>query len=345
MGSSYAVNLVRTALDQGMVYIHTSGDYSEGNHERLVGRAVRGLDRDSFVVATSADLPYRFARGGKSHDVGTGIDPKRIVESLEGSLQRLGLDHVDIYYLASVGNRRSVLHEPYLKAFERLKQDGKTRFAGITTHENEPAVIRAATKSGLWDVVLTAFNFRQTHREEVRAAIHDAANAGLGVVAMKTQAGVYWDRGRSKKINMTAALKWVLQDEHVHTTIPAFSNFEELAEDLDVAADPAMSAQERRDLDLGDDLGYSGHYCDQCGRCLEQCHAGVDVPVVMRAYMYAYGHRQPGKARDTLRGLGPGVAGCSSCSTCQVECPHGFDVKSRALDMARLMEVPDEFLS
>jgi len=66
-----------------------------------------------------------------------------------------------------------------MKAFDALKRAGKIRFAGIATHRNEPAVIRAAVKSGFWDVVLTAFNFRQSHREEVRAAIHEAADAGL----------------------------------------------------------------------------------------------------------------------------------------------------------------------
>ena len=80
-----------------------------------------------------------------------------------------------------------------MKAYEQLKRAGKVRFAGIATHRNEPAVIRAAAKSGFWDVVLTSYNFRQSHREEVRAAIHEAAQAGLGIIAMKTQAGVYWD--------------------------------------------------------------------------------------------------------------------------------------------------------
>jgi predicted aldo/keto reductase-like oxidoreductase len=344
MGSTYAINLVRAALEGGMVYIHTSGDYSEGNHERLVGKAVHGRDRDSFVVATSADLPYEFSGRGPSDDVGTSVDPKLIGESLEGSLKRLQLDYVDIYYLGSAGRRGSVMHEPYWEAIERLKRDGKMRFAGISTHENEPAVIQAAKESKFWDVVLTAFNFRQKHREKVRAAIHDAADAGLGIVAMKTQAGVYWDRGRNRKINMTAALKWALQDEHVHTSIPAFSNFEEMEEDLAVAADPTMTSQERADLDLGDDLGYSGHYCQQCGQCLAQCPAGMDVPTLMRSYMYAFAHGQPRKARDTLRSWTARDIACGSCSDCTVECSFGFDVKSRALDIARLLDVPDEFL-
>ena len=110
-----------------------------------------------------------------------------------------------------------------MKAFEKLKTSGKARFVGVGTHSNEPEVIRAAAESGFWDVILTAYNFRQSHREDVRAAIGQAAKAGLGVVAMKTQAGVYWD-GTRRKINMKAALKWVLQSAAAawHSVRPAW---------------------------------------------------------------------------------------------------------------------------
>ncbi|UCG51463.1 MAG: aldo/keto reductase [Candidatus Latescibacterota bacterium] len=345
MGSCYAIDLVRTALEKGIVYIHTSSGYSEQNHERLLGEVFRDRRRDSFVIATSPDLPYPSGRrGGRSLGLGRDVNPELIGESIEGSLGRLGLDYVDIYYLCSISSRDVTLFEPYMKAFERLKKDRKTRFVGIGTHENEPEVIRAAAESGVWDVVLTAYNFRQSHREEVRSAIHEAAKAGLGVVAMKTQAGVYWDRGRAEKINMKAALKWVLQDKNVHTTIPAFSNYDEMEEDLAVMADPTLTPEEKRDLELGEELGFSGHYCQQCRRCVAQCPEGMDIPTLMRSYMYAFGHRRPKKARDTLRSWTSSQIGCKSCTMCEVTCSLGFDVRSRALDIARILEVPEEFL-
>ena len=298
MGTDYATNLVRAALDEGIVHTHTSSSYSERNHERMLGQVFRGLPRDSFVIATSPDIPYEYSRSaGRSLDVGKSADPELISKSLEGSLQRMGLDHVDIYYLVSVSSRESMLHEPFMRVFERLKKDGKTRFVGIATHSNEPAIIRAAAESGFWEVVLTAYNFRQSHREEVRAAIGPAAEAGLGVVAMKTQAGVYWDGARTRKINMTAALKWVLQDENIHTTIPAFSNYDELREALSVMENLALSPAELQDLRLGQALGLSGVYCQQCGRCTAQCPAGMDVPAFMRAYMYAFGHQATGRRK------------------------------------------------
>jgi predicted aldo/keto reductase-like oxidoreductase len=338
MGSSYAIDLVRTALDEGIVYIHTSSSYSERNHERILGDVFRDLPRDSFVIGTSPDLPYDFGRGGRSLDLGLNADPDLILESIEGSLQRLKLEFVDIYYLCSIGRAETARHEPYMRAFEQLKKSGKTRFVGIGTHSNEPEIIKVAAESGFWDVVLTSYNFRQTHREEVREALRNAADAGCGVVAMKTQAGVYWDRTRLRKINMKAALKWVLQDENVHTTIPAFSNFEEMQEDLSVMEDLNLTPEESRDLKLGTGLGLAGLFCQQCRQCQAQCPAGLEIPGLMRAYMYAFGHNQPDKALETLSGWSSAGLACRDCAACTVRCALGFDVRARALELAGVLE-------
>ncbi|MEE9501790.1 MAG: aldo/keto reductase, partial [Candidatus Aminicenantaceae bacterium] len=117
MGSSYGINLVRTALDEGIVHIHTSSGYSERNHERLLGDVFQNRPRDSFVIATSPDLPYVYERGDRSMDLGLNADPDLILESIEGSLQRLKLEFVDIYYLLSIGRVETACHEPYMRAF------------------------------------------------------------------------------------------------------------------------------------------------------------------------------------------------------------------------------------
>ena len=338
IGTVYVEGLLRRALDEGLKYIHTSSSYAERNHERLLGETLKGLARDSFVLGTSPDLPYKFAGGaGRSMDVGIEVDPALIGTSMEGSLERLGLDHVDIYYLGSVGARRTALHEPYIGAFEALKRRGLTRFIGLTTHSNEPEVIQAAVESGRWDVVVTAYNFRQSHRREVAAAIAAAAKAGVGVVAMKTQAGVYWDRLRLRKINMKAALKWVVQDEHVHTTIPAFSNYDELQEDLDVVRSPALTPRERSDLRLGEVAGLTGVFCQQCGECLPQCPSGADVTVLMRAAMYATADARPDRAQRLLGGCSPSDIACTGCASCRVRCRLGLDVRTAALGLLPLL--------
>ena len=329
IGSPFEPSLVSAALDAGLRYIHTSSEYASQNHERMLARVLRGRPRDSFAIGSSPDLPYRLRGDAPSEDLGTGVDPALIAPSIEGNLERLGLAHLDIYYLASINDPATVLHGPYMKAFEALKRSGKIRFTGIATHRNEPAVIRAVVKSGFWDVVLTAYNFRQSHREEVRAAIGEAAAAGVGVLAMKTQAGVYWDAFRLRKINMKAALKWVLQDEHVCSTIPAFANHDELNEDLAVMKDLAFTPDEERDLRAGGLPGHSGLYCQQCARCVDQCPARVNVPQLMRGYMYAVGYDDPQRARRP-RGLARADIACTRCRDCLVRCALGFDVRARA---------------
>jgi predicted aldo/keto reductase-like oxidoreductase len=334
-----AIELVRTALDEGMAYIHTSSSYSERNQERRLGEVCRTLARESFMIGTSPDLPYLYMRGRDlSADIGTAVNPSLITKSMEDSLRLLGLEYVDIYYLASVNSRSTALHEPYLAAFAKLKKEGKTRFIGITTHSNEPEVIRAAAESGIWDVALTAYNFRQSYSAEIRSAIARAAGAGMGIVAMKTQAGVYWGGPLRRKINMKAALKWVLQDENVHTTIPAVSNYDEMTEDLSVMDDLTLTPAELRDLKLGEELGLSGMYCQQCRRCLAQCAAGLDVPALMRASMYAFGYQRAGKARDMLQAWKPSTVACTGCRDCSVRCTLGLDIRSKAVEVARLLE-------
>jgi hypothetical protein len=156
---------------------------------------------------------------------------------------------------------------------------------------------------------------------------------------MKTQAGAYWDRERRRSINMKAALKWVLQHENVHTTIPAFTNFDQMREDLSVMENLTLTEEEKRDLNLGAAQGLSGLYCQQCACCLPQCPAGMDIPTVLRASMYAFGYQALGKARATLQGWTRGDIPCHECTRCEVRCALGHDVRSRALDMARLLAV------
>jgi predicted aldo/keto reductase-like oxidoreductase len=338
-------NLVRVALEKGIVMLDTAHYYSHGRNESMIGEVIKNRPRDSYVLATKV----RATTIDRSTRLETEeVQPETfesLIEKCELSLMRLGLDYVDILYLHSVKTKEEAMIEPIVEAMKQLKQDGKVRYIGVSTHGNEPEVIRAAADSGTYDVVLTAYNFLQSRREEVKGAIATAAKAGLGIVAMKTQAGVYWDEERSQRINMKAALKWVLQDENVHTTIPGFTTYDQLEEDLSVMEDLALSPQEQQDLRLGMNSAFSGLYCQHCGDCLEQCPHGFEIPTLMRSYMYVYGYKNLKAAKETMRavGLSDGVP-CQTCPTCTVNCSQGFDVGRRVRDVVRVAHVPDEFL-
>ncbi|HOT02479.1 MAG TPA: aldo/keto reductase, partial [Acidobacteriota bacterium] len=192
-------NLVRAALDAGIVHLDTAHGYQRGRNEEMIGGVLKGRPRDSFVIGT------KVRADGEDRSTGrftAETRPEPFVEKFELSLKRLGLDHVDIFYLHNVSTREAALFEPLLAAMTRLKEQGKARFLGLSTHRNEPEVIRAAVAGKVLDVVLTAYNFRQPHLADMHAAMAEAAAAGIGLVAMKTQAGAYWDKERQHPINM-----------------------------------------------------------------------------------------------------------------------------------------------
>jgi uncharacterized protein len=331
-------NLVRAALDGGIRLLDTAHGYQEGRNEEMLGTVLSGLKRDSFVLCSKVLLSTLDRKTGL---FSAETRSEEIQEKLDVSLKRLGVDHLDVLYLHCQSTRESVQLEPILKGLEKAKQSGKTRFIGVSTHKNEPEVIRAAVQAKLYDVVLTSYNFRQDHHLEVQKAIAEAAAAGLGVVAMKTQAGVFWDKERTQPINMKASLKWSLRDPNVHTAIPGFTTLEQLQTDLEVLHDPRLSPEETQSLEP---QKLAGLFCQGCERCLEPCLAHLPIPELMRSYMYGHAYRNREAAQALLLTLDLPPSPCQDCGTCKVVCAKGFDVRERIRDIVRLRDVPREFI-
>jgi predicted aldo/keto reductase-like oxidoreductase len=332
-------NLVAAALDSGIGMLDTAHGYQKGKNEEMIGSVIKDRDRDSFVLATKV----AYQKDRKTGLYPPDKDAKSFEDEFNISLQRLGVDYVDILYIHSFWVKETMTFEPALKFLEKIKKEGKTRFVGFTTHRNEHEMLDAAVECGVYDVVLTAYNFRQKNREAITQAMARAAKAGIGIVAMKTQAGVYWDKERQDPINMRAALKWALQNEHVSTAIPGFTAFDQMELDLSVMESLSLTAEETADLRLDEGKAHAGLYCQQCGTCEGQCPENVDVPSLMRSYMYAYGYKNLSLARSTIEELGFTLP-CTDCRSCSVRCPNGFDVPQKAKDIARLKAVPSEFL-
>jgi predicted aldo/keto reductase-like oxidoreductase len=319
--------LVRAALRAGVVHLDTAHGYMRGKNEEMLGEVLKDYPRDSFVISTK--LPP------------AGRD--EMLANMDLSLQRLKMDHVDILYLHGPDSKDPVLDPENIEVLKGIKASGETKFLGVSTHRNEPEVIQAAIDAGIYDVVLTAINFKQDHFADVRDAIAKAAKAGLGVVAMKTMAGGFLDRERTKPVNCTAALKWVLQDENVTTAIPGVTTFDMLAENVRVNEDLSMTDREKADLAYAG--SESGLYCQGCNECLKDCRKGLPIPDMMRAYMYTYGYGSPALGREVLETLNVQADPCRDCTTCPVVCSKGFNIHEKIADVSRLRNVPEEFLA
>src|SRR4030065_2508007 len=122
-------------------------------------------------------------RDGKPTEEAT---PENFLTMFNTSLSRLQMDYVDILYVHDISNPEYLEYKPIINTVKKLKKDGKIRFMGFSTHRNEATVIDAAASTGDWDVILTSYNFNQAYRKELDAAVHKAAETGIGVVVMES---------------------------------------------------------------------------------------------------------------------------------------------------------------
>lgn len=332
-------NLVKAALDKGIIHLDTAHYYQEGRNEEMLGELLKDYPRDSFVLATKVLAAGKDRKTGLYGEEATEED---FLNKFDVSMKRLGLEYVDILYHHSVSTKDAALHEPVLTAMKKVKESGRVRHLGISTHRNEPEVIMAAIESGVYEVVLTSYNFKQEHLVEMEEAIQKASDAGLGVVAMKTMAGGFLDKERNQPVNAKAALKWALKNPNIHTSIPGFTSFDQLDDNLSIFKDMELTEEEKRDILLAQ--ASQGLYCTGCEECLDQCKKGLNIPDLMRAYMYTYGYRELAKAKELVADLNLPSDVCSDCGDCTISCTKGFAVADKVKDVHRILEVPSDFI-
>ena len=339
--NSDSPDLIRKAVDIGIRHLDTAHLYLRGNSETVIGTILEERKaRDKMVISTKmyfdrdkerkVFLPDGGARGFPATEA-------RFDEQLALSLKRLRTDHVDILYLHSCENAGMASYEPMIKIFQRAKEAGKTRFIGITTHGKEPETIRAAADTGVWEVILTSYNFMQKHREDVANAIAYAAGKGVGIVAMKTQGGVQLNRENPAQVNHRAALKWALKDPNVCTAIPGITAFDQMDLDFGVMKNLALSDEEEQYLQKSASVA-GAFYCQQCGSCLGSCTRQAEIPTLMRAYMYAEAYHNLIQAEIALAEIpaGRGLEACGACDSCTALCRNGIGISDRVRSLAAM---------
>jgi uncharacterized protein len=333
-------NLCKAAYEKGIKLFDTANMYQNGNNETMLGNLFKDYPRNSFYLTTKVK-PDGVDREGRPSGQTTAED---FLSKFNVSLSRLKMDYVDILYIHDVTNPEILDYKPIINAFKKLKKEGKIKFMGFSTHANESVVIDAAASTDIWDVILTSYNFKQTYINELNSAIKRASRVGIGIIAMKTIAGGgFLDKEKTKRINSSAALKWVLSNPDVITTIPGMTDFDQLDLNIKILSDISITELEKKDLLIAS--AEKGLYCTGCIKCLSACPLNLPVPDLMRAYMYAYGYSDPAMAHSLLSELGTNDNPCKGCSSCRVKCTKKFDIREKIADISRLVNVPKDFLT
>jgi predicted aldo/keto reductase-like oxidoreductase len=318
-------SVVEKAADLGVNYFDTARGYQGGNNERMVGGALKSR-RKSLIISSKSPATTK----------------KEALDNLNTSLKELGTDYLDIWFLHGK-SKGSDITEEWLEAQRLAKKEGKIRFSGLSTHGGHAEIIPAVIehKADI-DVLLTSYNF--TMDPSMEALVESADKAGLGVVAMKVMAGGFRKAKAGEKLYdtlkregaMLAALKWVLKNPHVHTTIPSITDMDQLDEDIRAMSMPYSKSDEKT---LTAQLEYIRPlYCRMCGECTGACPKGLPVADVLRYLTYAEGYGQFRLGREHFMELPTELrqVRCDRCPACTVECPQGINVGER---LSRAQEV------
>jgi aryl-alcohol dehydrogenase-like predicted oxidoreductase len=118
-----AKRLVDICLEAGVTFLDTANSYSTGRAEEILGAAIAGRQRD-LLIATKATFPI----GPAPNDVGSSRHA--LMRACEDSLRRLGVDHIDVYYMHGFDENTPV--EETLRALDDLVRSGKVRYIGCS---------------------------------------------------------------------------------------------------------------------------------------------------------------------------------------------------------------------
>jgi len=190
--------LVETAIDHGINFFDTANAYSEGLSETLLGKALKnlGISRHSVFIATKVRL--RMGEGANQ----VGLSKLHILDSVNDSLQRLDLSHIDMLYIHGVDPVTSL--EETMRALEDVVRSGKVRYLGVSNH---PAwmVVKANSIAGNlgWSKFVASQNFYSIASRDIeREIVPMALSEGIGIMPWSPLAGGFLS-GKFSRDNKT----------------------------------------------------------------------------------------------------------------------------------------------
>lgn len=288
--------LLRQAINMGVTCWDTSRNYIGGKSEKGIGKYFTRFpdDRDKVFLVTKTGQ----------------TDPDNMTQDLYESLQKMKTRHIDLFLIQAVSNARKELKKEIRVWADKARANGTIRFFGFSTHKNMENCLFDAAKMGWIDGILTTYNYRLMHTDRMKKAVEACTEAGIGLIAMKTQASLvanlYSDLGKetdaAKRLNQRftekgftteqAKLKSVWENPAIASICSHMPNLKLVQ--ANVAAATNKSALSIKDKQLMDQYASETAfgYCSGCAAICEQA-LGAAVPIsnIMRYLMYQHSYR------------------------------------------------------
>jgi len=325
------VGLLNAALDRGINYIDASPDYAPESEE-IIKSAIKGRDREKLVIASKFCTAEGHLRQGQS--------VQDYVQAIDTALGRLGTDYLDVAHIHSCDTIDRLMDPNVHEAVDRLREAGKVRFLGVSTHTpNLAEVANTAIDSGRFNVMMLAYHHGAWPTQQ--SIIDRAAAKGIGIVAMKTLKGAK-HKGlmefRDEADSYTqAAFRWVLANPSVSNLVISVFENQHLDEYL-FASGQALQNEDVVVLNKYDNMIAGTHCFQHCGACLETCPAGIPINDVLRHRMYFEDYGDEKQAMQGYAKLAVDASPCLTCSApCVGGCPEGIPIRERMMGAHQML--------
>lgn len=278
--------------------------------------------------------------------------PKGLKSGLDECLADMNTDYLDLFLMHGI-NDTDMLDRRLLTAGEQMKNSGKTRFFGFSSHGSRVVqLMNKAAQAGGIDAILFSYNFRRYGDRELNLAIDACHKAGIGLMAMKTMGSVPKDiesvvQFRSNNFTLAQAkLKSVWADERIATIVAEMESVGQARENIAAAKSVIdLNAMEFQQLNQLAALTANYH----CTGCSQICESALNQPIAvadsLRYLMYfeSYGKKQ--RAQELYQSIPANqrfthadAASMRALAKASALCPQGIDIAERLTTARALLD-------
>ena len=222
--------IIERAIDLGINFFDTSNAYSMGESEEIIGNVLGDYDRDEQVVATKVYFPTQYFKGEESHPNASGLSRKTIEQELQNSLDRLGMDAIDLYQIHRWDYDTPI--EQTLRALDDAVRRGQVRYIGASSmwaYQFADA-LHTSDLQNLERFATMQNHYNLTYREEEREMIPLCQNEEVGMITWSPLAQGYLTRPHEE---MTATTRGDdLTDSHEEYRMGGGPEINERVEEL-----------------------------------------------------------------------------------------------------------------
>ena len=365
---------LRNILERGVNYIDTAYQYGNGNGERMVGRAIKGMNRASLFITTKVFIDEQMSR-------------EDIYSEAKKCNERLDSGYIDCFQMHAASSVKEVRNPEFREAIKKLKREGIIRFCGLSCHgqswhmisESMDIIVNAAIDEGYYDLFLIVYNYLQRDRAEtimkrcrendialtlmktdpfggmylyfkklIEKTLNDGKELSHGLQAIQDKYRIKHQKARQffEKFGIEdqneyrdAAIKFVLNNPDVHSVMITFQNYEDIDNYLNLSGQRFTYKEKAKLREAEKTVG--PFYCRHaCGICEAECPHHVPINTIMRYNHYFTAQRREKEAMVQYHTLNTAKADlCADCpAPCEAACPFGVKIHD-------LLQVAHENLS